>query len=126
MSIIIVYLIYLWITVIHCIFTGATLYFFWGARMVRHHRLVNIAIFAVCLAFLETYWMPLSGPMQLTVSTTDTLIQRHFGIDRQTNIIGILRPRYFHVVLWLVQGVFTEWLCRRQYIRIVNRKGGNQ
>lgn len=124
MSIVIVYLIYLWITVIHCVFTGATLYFFWGRRFLRRHKLVNSVIFGSCLAFLETYWIPLSGPLRLTVNTTDTLILEHFNIDRHTNIVHILRPHYFHALLWLLQGVFTEWICRKQYIKIINRKGG--
>lgn len=126
MSIIIVYLIYLWITVIHCLFTGATLYFFAGKRLVRQSRLLNVIIFGTCLAFLETYWIPLSGPLHLTVSTADVFIQQHFGIDSNTNIINILRPHYFHVFLWLLQGVFTEWISRKQYMRILNSKGGNR
>jgi hypothetical protein len=114
-----VYLGYLWVSVIHTIFAGATLYLFWGRKIISWKPIWPIAILTLFLAFLEVYWIPCIGAMQLGVFTQDPGIQSHFGIDGNTNIAEILRPGITQVFIWIATGVASNYLGRWGYNRIL-------
>lgn len=122
MNVAIVYGLYIWVTVIHCIFVGATLYFFFGKKLIKNHIFINTLIIAACLAFLEIYWIPLATPLKLSIFTNDIMIQSHFNLASNTNILEVLRPQWTNILLWIIQGIFTNWLFKYTFQKQVKNK----
>lgn len=113
-NVIVVYLAYLWVGLIHALFVGVTLYAFWGAWLKRQNQLIPIVIIFAILAFFELYWIPMFQTLGIEIFIKDQAILQHFGIDENTDIVSTLRPNWISYIFWIL----STWLS----YRIGNRK----
>lgn len=101
MSIVIVYLLYIWVALIHCIFVGA------------------VGVFLICLAFLEVYWIPVAGTLGLIIHTSDQELLDYFDIDPEENIVPLLRPKSMQWVIWVISGWMADSVGRFGYKKML-------
>lgn len=102
-KIIIVYLAYLWVGLLHSCFAGITLYTIWGRKMKELPNFVPILILFVFLALLEVYWIPVFSTLGLSVHTSSSELHAHFNITAETNIVQTLRPNGLMIAMWFFQ-----------------------
>ena len=102
-KIIIVYLAYLWVGLLHSSFAGITLYTIWGQKMKQLPNFVPILILFTFLALLELYWIPIFSSLGLSVHTSSPELHTHFNITANTDIVKTLRPNIIMVAMWFFQ-----------------------
>lgn len=119
MSIVIVYLLYIWVALIHCVFVGATIYLFFGHFFIRQRRWVNVVVFLICLAFLEVYWIPIADILGLIIQTDDQELLDYFDIDPGENIVHLLRPKSMQWVIWMISGWIADSVGRFGYRKML-------
>ena len=102
-KIVIVYLAYLWIGLLHSCFAGITLYSVWGRKITRLPKLVPIAILFIFLGLLEVYWIPIFSALDLGVFTDSPALHQHFNISEKTDIVQTLKPNVIMVSMWIFQ-----------------------
>ncbi len=99
----IVYMAYAWVGLIHSSFAGICLYSIWGNTMRQRTKWLPIGILFCFLSLLEIYWIPVFSSLGLSVFTSSTEVQQHFGIDAQTDIVKAIHPNLLMVAMWFFQ-----------------------
>lgn len=102
-EIIIVYLAYLWIGLLHSCFAGISLYALWGKQLQQLPKIVPISILFIFLALLEIYWIPVFSTLGLSVKTSSTELHQHFNITANTDIVKTLKPNLTMAIMWFFQ-----------------------
>jgi len=113
MKILVLYLVYVWVGLLHTFFVGTCLYA-WGHKWLAGKAKVWAFIIAfLVLAFFETYWIPVFNYFGLQVSSSDATVQHTFGISATENIVRNLSPRWWNMLFWIVQASLAVWIYQR-------------
>jgi hypothetical protein len=100
-KVVIIYIAYLWVGLIHAIFVGITLYVFLGKWLEKQHQIVPVAIIFMVLVFFELYWIPLFQTLGIEIYVKNAVVHQHFGINEKTDIVNVLRPNWISYLFWI-------------------------
>ncbi len=120
MSVALVYIGYLWVCIIHSVFSGITLYSLFGKKLIHKKKIFPIFFLAIFQGFLETYWIPIISQMGITITSNNQQILNFFDLTENTNIAAILRPSFMSIIIWLIQGMLANYIGRKMFLRNVN------
>lgn len=100
-KVIIIYIAYLWVGLLHALFVGVTLYTFLGKWLKQQHQIVPITIIFIVLVFFELYWIPLFQTLGIAIYVKNAAVHQYFGIDENTNIVDVLRQNWISYLFWI-------------------------
>ena len=115
-----VYVMYLWVSVIHSIFTGITSFALWGNKLSKWPAWITILLFFCFLGFLEIYWIPFFRYFGLTVYSSNEVLHSHYGFNGKTNIVDLLAPKVMNAIVWLLEALFAYYIGKRTYTKIIS------
>ena len=120
MNVTLVFIGYAWICFIHSVFAGVTLYSFFGRNLINKNKFLPFLILTAFLAFLEVYWIPVFSKMDVVINVHNDDVVEYFKIDKNTNIVDVLRPSIMSIFIWFAQGLFANYIGKTTYLKIIN------
>ena len=102
MKILFLYIIYLWVLMIHAFFIGISAFAIWPQKLRAMKPLIAIFLLLLPLLFFELYWIPVFKYFGLEVFFSDETILEHFQMNEKDNLIEHVRFVWYHPILLLL------------------------
>lgn len=117
MEIIIIYVFYAWVIIIHACFIGISAYAIWGKKMIAMSAVKAMTILFVPLAFLEFYWIPTAKYLGLSLFTNNAKIHAFYGSDETVNILNSFSLMWYHPIVFLLGAYLAFKVGKWSYFR---------
>lgn len=123
-EIVLIYLIYAWIGLLHSFFVGSCLYTFLGNYLIKLNIFLQFLIPLLILAFLELYWKPIFETLGLEIKSTNLNLLSYFSLSKNQNIIPEIKTGFFFTIVWLIQAFIAlligRWVFKTKIIKQPN------
>jgi hypothetical protein len=117
-AVILVYLAYVWVGLLHAIFVG-TCVFAWRKNKIKKSNLIYHAILIFCiLFFFETYWIKIFHYFQINITTNNSTLHNYFSISKNSNIANSLSPSFITVFSCFVQTCIALFIGKKLHKKL--------
>lgn len=112
-----VYLVYIWVVLIHAFFIGICAFTLWGKRLISWSPLKVVACLSLPLIFLEFYWLPIVKYLGISLNTENDALMACFDLSSTDNLIDHVSVKWWHIISILMSAFFAMKIGRWAYLR---------
>jgi len=122
MELLLLYIFYFWIVLIHAFFIGVSVFSIWGNRMLKKPVWKVSLLLAVPLVFLEFYWIPFVKYLDFKLTTDNLMLLELFNTNSQTNLVDLFSFNWMHIFVFPLGGYLAYRVGKWSYFRTLNQQ----